>query len=68
MNFIEPAQVVRMLATERVENIAEPAHAAADAAAAAAGDRFDIDSSLMDKTEQFRASLRGVLPQQRFRG
>ena len=54
----------RMLATERVENIAEPAHAAADAAAAAAGDRFDIDSSLMDKTEQFRASLlRGaVLP------
>lgn len=53
-----------MLATERVQHIHEPVHHAA-----AAEDRLDIDSSLMDKTEQYRASLRGVLPQQqRIRG
>jgi hypothetical protein len=53
-----------MLATERVQDIPEPVeHNAVE-------DRFNIDSSLMDKTEQFRASLRGALPQQqqRFRG
>lgn len=52
-----------MLATERVQDIPEPVEHAVE-------DRFNIDSSLMDKTEQFRASLRGALPQQqqRFRG
>jgi len=42
----------RMLATQ-VEQAAAPAHIEQ------VEDRVNIDSSLMDKTEQFRASLRG---------
>ena len=41
-----------MLATQ-VEQAAAPAHIEQ------VKDRVNIDSSLMDKTEQFRASLRG---------
>ena len=45
----------RMLATQEVEAVGSNKEQEVE-------DLVNIDSSLMEKTEQFRASLRGALP------